>query len=74
MAPAGRFARSQGSLQGASDPSVCGGSQMAGSTSASSTTGKSPAVAVSDDKGQSWKNLYDVGAQVGVVNAVFPGG
>ncbi len=31
-----------------------------------------PAVAVSDDKGLNWTNVYDVGAMVGVKNAVFP--
>lgn len=33
---------------------------------------KVPAVAVSDDKGLTWKNIYDVGAQHGLRNAVFP--
>jgi hypothetical protein len=33
---------------------------------------RNPAVAVSDDQGVTWTNIYDVGAMVGVKNAVFP--
>lgn len=33
---------------------------------------KNPAVAVSDDQGLTWTNVYDVGAMVGVKNATFP--
>jgi hypothetical protein len=33
---------------------------------------KFPSVAVSADKGRTWTNVYDVGAMVGIKNAVFP--
>jgi hypothetical protein len=60
-----------GSLQGASDPSVAqdsGGRLYFGFIH----NGHIPAVAISDDKGLTWRNLYDVGAQLGIQNAVFP--
>src|SRR5438874_2560990 len=37
-----------------------------------SNYGTSAGVAVSEDKGQTWKNMYDVGAAYGVHNVAFP--
>jgi hypothetical protein len=60
-----------GTAGGGSDPSVAvdeGGRLYLGFVDGD----KFPAVAVSDDKGKNWTNVYDVGAMVGVKNAVFP--
>jgi len=60
-----------GTAGGGSDPSVAvddGGLLYLGFVNED----KVPAVAVSADKGRSWTNVYDVGAMVGVKNAVFP--
>ncbi len=60
-----------GTAGGGSDPSVAvddGGLLYLGFVN----DDKFPAVAVSADKGISWTNVYDVGAMVGVKNAVFP--
>ncbi|MFN2454053.1 MAG: Calx-beta domain-containing protein [Pyrinomonadaceae bacterium] len=35
-------------------------------------TNSTAAVAVSDDRGKTWKNITDVGAQVGIKNVAFP--
>jgi hypothetical protein len=59
-----------GTTDGGSDPSVAvddGGLLYLGFVNE-----KVPAVAVSADKGRTWTNVYDVGAMVGVKNAVFP--
>ena len=60
-----------GTFGGGSDPSVAvddGGLLYLGFVNED----KVPAVAVSADKGETWKYAYDVGAMVGVKNAVFP--
>jgi hypothetical protein len=60
-----------GTEGGGSDPSVAvddGGLLYLGFTNQD----KVPAVAVSADQGRTWTNIYDVGAMVGVKNAVFP--
>jgi hypothetical protein len=60
-----------GTAGGGSDPSVAiddGGLLYLGFMNED----KYPAVAVSADKGKTWTNMYDVGALVGVKNAVFP--
>ena len=60
-----------GTSGGGSDPSVAvddGGLLYLGFVNED----KVPAVAVSADKGKSWTSVYDVGAMVGVKNAVFP--
>src|SRR5215212_10567621 len=60
-----------GTAGGGSDPSVAvddGGLLYLGFVNED----KFPAVAVSADHGRSWTNVYDVGAMVGVKNAVFP--
>src|SRR6185503_6458998 len=60
-----------GTVGGGSDPSVAvddGGLLYLGFMNED----KYPAVAVSADKGKTWTNMYDVGAMVGVKNAVFP--
>jgi hypothetical protein len=60
-----------GTAGGGSDPSVAvddGGLLYLGFVN----DDKFPAVAVSADKGQTWSNVYDVGAMAGVKNAVFP--
>lgn len=56
---------------GGSDPSVAvddGGRVYLGFVD----DDKNAAVAVSDDHGRSWTNIYDVGTMAGVQNAVFP--
>ena len=54
-----------------SDPSVAIG--KAGRVYLGFISGdKFPAVAVSDDKGLHWYNVYDVGASLGIKGAVFP--
>ncbi len=61
----------EGSLPGASDPSVsvdARGRLYMGFIH----NNHIPAVAVSDDKGLTWRNLYAVGTQLGIKNAVFP--
>ncbi len=60
-----------GTAGGGSDPSVAvddGGLLYLGFVNED----KFPAVAVSADKGRTWTSVYDVGAMVGVKNAVFP--
>ncbi|MGH9971800.1 MAG: hypothetical protein ACREBG_28950 [Pyrinomonadaceae bacterium] len=60
-----------GTAGGGSDPSVAvddGGLLYLGFVN----DDKFPAVAVSADKGKTWSSVYDVGAMVGVKNAVFP--
>ena len=60
-----------GTSGGGSDPSVAvddGGLLYLGFVNED----KNPAVAVSADKGRTWTSVYDVGAMVGVKNAVFP--
>lgn len=60
-----------GTEGGGSDPSVAvddGGLLYLGFVNED----KFPSVAVSADKGRTWTNVYDVGAMVGVKNAVFP--
>jgi hypothetical protein len=60
-----------GTAGGGSDPSVAvddGGLLYMGFVNED----KFPSVAVSADKGRTWTNVYDVGALVGVKNAVFP--
>ena len=60
-----------GTEGGGSDPSVAvddGGLLYLGFVNQD----KVPAVAVSADQGKTWNNVYDVGAMVGVKNAVFP--
>ncbi len=60
-----------GTAGGGSDPSVAvddGGLLYLGFVNED----KFPAVAVSADKGRTWTNVYDVGAMVGIKNAVFP--
>ena len=60
-----------GTEGGGSDPSVAvddGGLLYLGFVNQD----KFPSVAVSADKGKTWTNVYDVGAMVGVKNAVFP--
>ena len=60
-----------GTAGGGSDPSVAvddGGLLYLGFVNED----KFPSVAVSADKGRTWTNVYDVGAMVGVKNAVFP--
>ena len=60
-----------GTAGGGSDPSVAvddGGLLYLGFMNED----KFPAVAISADKGKTWTNVYDVGAMVGVKNAVFP--
>ncbi len=60
-----------GTKGGGSDPSVAvddGGLLYLGFVN----DDKSPAVAVSADRGKTWTSVYDVGAMVGVKNAVFP--
>jgi hypothetical protein len=60
-----------GTEGGGSDPSVAvddGGLLYMGFVNED----KFPSVAVSADKGKTWTNVYDVGAMVGVKNAVFP--
>jgi hypothetical protein len=59
-----------GTADGGSDPSVAvddGGLLYLGFVN-----DRFPSVAVSYDKGKTWTNVYDVGAMVGVKNAVFP--
>jgi hypothetical protein len=54
-----------------SDPSVAIGDD--GTVYLGYTSGdKLPSVAVSEDRGTTWKNMFDVGAQVGIRMAVFP--
>ena len=60
-----------GTEGGGSDPSVAvddGGLLYLGFVNED----KFPSVAVSADKGKTWTNVYDVGAMVGIKNAVFP--
>jgi len=60
-----------GTKGGGSDPSVAvddGGLLYMGFVNED----KNPSVAVSADKGRTWTNVYDVGAMVGIKNAVFP--
>ncbi|HEU4508578.1 MAG TPA: hypothetical protein VFR78_10095 [Pyrinomonadaceae bacterium] len=60
-----------GTVGGGSDPSIAvddGGLLYLGFVN----DDKFPAVAVSPDKGKTWTTVYDVGAMVGVKNAVFP--
>ena len=60
-----------GTAGGGSDPSVAvddGGLLYMGFVNED----KFPSVAVSADKGRTWTNVYDVGAMVGIKNAVFP--
>ncbi|MGI8732005.1 MAG: fibronectin type III domain-containing protein [Pyrinomonadaceae bacterium] len=60
-----------GTAGGGSDPSVAvddGGLLYMGFVNED----KFPSVAVSANKGRTWTNVYDVGAMVGVKNAVFP--
>jgi hypothetical protein len=60
-----------GTAGGGSDPSVA--VDDAGRIYLGYVEGdRTPAVAVSDDKGLNWTYVYDVGAMVGVKNAVFP--
>ncbi len=60
-----------GTSGGGSDPSVA--VDAAGRLYLGFAEGdRTAAVAVSDDKGRNWTNIYDVGAMVGVKNAVFP--
>lgn len=56
---------------GGSDPSVA--VDTAGRVYLGFVDGdKNPAVAVSDDHGATWTNVFDVGAMAGVQNATFP--
>ncbi len=59
-----------GSVTSGSDPSVA--EDKGGRLYLGFVHGHIPGVAVSDDKGVTWKYLYDVGAQLGIKNAAFP--
>jgi hypothetical protein len=63
--------RIPGTLAGNSDPSVA--TDSAGRLYVGFVHNNHiPAVAVSEDRGLTWKNIYDVGSRLGIKNAAFP--